>query len=507
MWQRLRLIDLRVICHYSGSIIIICAFTMFIPFITALLCQEWEPAARYLLSGGITFVVGALLRYCRIEPGRLNRRQALAVTGLSWMVLGFFASIPLYYSGHFLTYADALFDGVSGFTTTGASVIVDLDHLSYADNMFRFVMHLFGGLGLIAIALSIGLFGPQSSGTLFSSEGRSEHVLPNVVQTVQFIFRVVFLGIALATVIMMVLCLLAGIEPLRAFLQGLWLSISGIVTGGFTPMSQSVMYYHSLPIEFVLMILMLMGSLSFALYAEVWKGRLRPFFHDIDNRSMLVWLVIATIIFTASMSAGTLMTDLPDLMRRGLFMVCSAFSTTGFQVVTANQLTTVFTSGAFLVLALVMAIGGAAGSTAGGIKVSRIAIIFKSIISTVKETLAPDSARVATSYNHLGRRTLTPDIVRDSTTVFVLYVFTYGIASLVTIAHGYDATQSIFESVAMASNGGIVTGIVAPGMPLSLELFYIILMWAGRLEFVTLVAIIVQIIVTFVPRRKRKVEQ
>ena len=146
------------------------------------LLREWEPAARYLFAAGFALVAGALLRFLRIEPGRLNRRQALAVTGFSWIVLALFASIPLYFSGHYGSYLDALFDGVSGLTTTGASIIVDLDHLSNADNMFRFMEHLIGGLGLIVVALSIGLFGKRAGSSLFTSEGRNEHVVPNVIR-------------------------------------------------------------------------------------------------------------------------------------------------------------------------------------------------------------------------------------------------------------------------------------------------------------------------------------
>ena len=148
-----------------------------------------------------------------------------------------------------------------------------------------------------------------------------------------------------------------------------------------------------------------------------------------------------------------------------------------------------------------MAIGGGAGSTSGGIKFSRIAVIIKSIVSTVKETISPDSARVVVSYNHVGRRILTPDVVKEAMTVFVLYVITYAIGSFVGIAHGYEATQAIFESVAMASNGGITSGLCSQGMPITLELFYMLEMWAGRLEFLTLIALIVKLVASLNPRR------
>lgn len=503
MWQRFSLYDLRVIGHYLGTLTQLFAALMAVPFITALVFQEWEPAERYLLGIGIALVVGTLLQFLRIEPGRLGRRQALAVTGFAWIVLAFFASVPLFLSGHYATYMDALFDGVSGLTTTGATVALDIDHFSNADNMFRFMMHLVGGLGLIVVALSLGIFGKRSGSSLYTAEGRSEHVVPNVVQTTQLILRITLVIIFIAAVVLTALCISIGMEPVRAVLQSIWLAISAFSTGGFAPMAESVSYYNSIPIEVFLMLLMILGSISFVVHAEVWKGRLQSFFGDIEIRTMLIWLLVMTVVVAASLSASALFSDLPAMIRRGLFMVVSAFSTTGLQNVTTNQLTTVFSSGAFLALALIAAVGGSAGSTAGGVKLHRVGIIFKSIVSTVKEAVSPSSARVVVSYNHLGRRVLSSDAVKETMTVFVLFVITYSVGALVGIAHGYEASQAIMESVSMTSNSGIITGIVTPGMSPSLEAFYIFQMWAGRLEFVTLLAVLAEIIASLAPRKRR----
>lgn len=503
MWQRFSLYDLRVIGHYLGTLTQLFAALMAVPFLTALVFQEWEPAERYLLGIGIALVIGTLLQFLRIEPGRLGRRQALAVTGFAWIVLAFFASVPLFLSGHYATYMDALFDGVSGLTTTGATVALDIDHFSNADNMFRFMMHLVGGLGLIVVALSLGIFGKRSGSSLYTAEGRSEHVVPNVVQTTQLILRITLVIIFIAAVVLTALCISIGMEPVRAVLQSIWLAISAFTTGGFAPMAESVSYYNSIPIEVFLMLLMILGSISFVVHAEVWKGRLQSFFGDIEIRTMLIWLLVMTIVVAASLSASALFSDLPAMIRRGLFMVVSAFSTTGFQNVTTNQLTTVFSSGAFLALALIAAVGGSAGSTSGGVKLHRVGIIFKSIVSTVKEAVSPSSARAVVSYNHLGRRVLSSDAVKEAMTVFVLFVITYSVGALVGIAHGYEASQAIMESVSMTSNSGIITGIVTPGMSPSLEAFYIFQMWAGRLEFVTLLAVLAEIIASLAPRKRR----
>lgn len=500
MWQRLSFYDVRVIGHYLGVLVLVSAFGLIPPLLIAVLFGEWSAAARYLFTAGVFLIAGSALRFLRIQPGRLSRQQALAVTGLAWLVLAFFAAIPLHLSGHYASYLDALFEAVSGLTTTGASVVQDLDHLAYADNMWRFTMHLMGGLGLVVVGISFGLFG-KGGASLFSSEGRSEHVVPNVVQTAQFIGKITLVFIAIATVVVTALCLGIGMEPARAFLQSLWVSISAFTTAGFVPMSQNIMYYHSVAIELALVLVMLMGCINFTLHAEIIRGRARAFFEDMEIRSTALWIAVIVVVFMASLAGSRLFSALPVMERRGLFMIFAAFTTTGFQNVTTPQLTGAFSSGAFLVLAILMAVGACSGSTAGGIKVHRFGILVKGVVATLKETLAPDSARVLASYQHIGRRPVTPELVREATTVLLLYGVTYIIGALVGIASGYEASQAIFESVAMASNGGITSGIVVPGMSWPLELFYLFEMWAGRLEFVTLIAVLVQIVVSATPSK------
>ena len=506
MWQRFTLYDIRVIAHYLGVLVLFSTVIYAIPFCVALILCEWEPASRYLTMCGVNALIGLLLRFACMSPRRLSRQQALAVTGISWILLAIIASIPLYQSGHYLSYSDALFDGVSGLTTTGASVINDLEHLSYADNMFRFMMHLFGGLGLIVVALSFGLFG-KGGASLYAAEARSEHVIPNVIQTARLISRITVLFVTVSTIIVALLCFFDGMNPLRAFLHALWVSISGFVTGGFTPTSQSIMYYHSFSIELVLMILMICGAINFALHLDVWNGHIKAFFQDIEMRTMALWLMGLVFVFTASLSSSSVSSDLLALLRRGLFTIIAAFSTAGFQNVTTNAFTTVFTSGVLLMVAVAMAIGGAAGSTAGGIKLFRMGIVFKSIVATIKETLAPDTACVSISYNHLGKHILTPEVTKEAMTVFLLYVITFGVGTVAGIAAGYDAVQAVFEAISMASNGGLVSGIVSPGMPTGLELVYIFEMWAGRLEFVTLLALIVKIFASLFASRSKSAQK
>ena len=498
MWQRLSFYDLRVIGHYLGVLILVMAVIVTVPFFTAIVFGEWSAASRYLFTSGVCLVAGSSLRFLRVQPGRLTRQQAFAVTGLAWFVLAVFAAIPLAGSGHYANLIDAFFEAVSGLTTTGASVVRDLDHLSYADNMWRFVMHLFGGLGLVVVGLTFGLFG-KGGASLFSSEGRSEHVVPNVIQTTRFIAKISIVFIAVSTVIVGCLCLGTGMSPVRAFLQSLWVSISAFMTAGFVPMSQNIMYYHSLAIEGVLVIVMLMGCINFTLHAEILRGRIRSFFDDMEVRSAALWLLFISIVMAATLTGSHLFSDLATIERRGLFMMFAAFTTTGFQNITTVQLSEGLGSGGFLVIAILMAVGACSGSTTGGVKIQRFGILVKSIVATLKEALAPDTAHIVTSYQHIGRHPVTPQLVREATTVLILYGVTYIVGALAGVASGYDASNAIFESIAMASNGGITSGIVVPGMSWPLEIFYIFEMWAGRLEFVTLLALIIQIFVSVTP--------
>ena len=507
MWGRFTIGDLRTIGYYLGVIILFSIAMYVLPIAVGLAFGEWEAVARYLGAVGISLVLGSLLRFLRIGECRLNAQQAMTVTGLAWIVLPLLASIPLFGSGHYASYADALFDGVSGLTTTGASVINDLEHLAYADNMFRFMMHLLGGLGLVVAAQALGLFGKSGSAAMYTSEGRSEHVVANVTNTARFLAKIILVFILVATIILTCMFMFSGMAWNRAALHAFWVSISGLITGGFTPTSQSIMYYHSFAVEVVLMVLMFLGSINFMLYHGLIRGNVRAFFSDLETKTLVFWLAVVMVVLAASLSSSTYFSSLTAMLRHGLFLIISAFTTTGFQTITTNEFTTVLTSGAFLVIAVVMAVGGSAGGTSGGIKLNRVGIIFKSVAQTVKQRIYPESARILTTYEHVGQRTLTTGIIQEATTVFVLFVLTYVLGMLAGIIHGYEATQALFESIAMASNGGLTSGIVSAGMPIGLEMVYILEMWAGRLEFITLLALIVKVVISLNPFAEKRVQR
>ncbi|MBS6940233.1 MAG: TrkH family potassium uptake protein [Slackia piriformis] len=502
MWQKFSLYDFRVIAHYLGVLVLFLAVAQCVPLAVACLLGEWSAASRYLLGAGIALIAGSLLRMCLVSPGKLSPKQALAVTGFAWLVLALLGAVPMVLSGHFGSYLDAVFECMSSWTTTGASLAQDVDHMATSDNMWRFTMQCIGGQGVVVIALSLGLFGRAVDSSLYSSEGRSEHVIPNIMQTARFIVRFSTAFILIGTATLALLCLFLGMEPVRAFFNGLWLSVASFNTGGMTSMSTGMLYYHSGLVELVVMVLILLGSINFTLHSEVWKGRLDHFFKDIEIRTLAIWLSVVIAAFVAALCTSNLYDELPTLLRRGVFTVVSAFSSTGFQTISTNQMTTVISSGALLIIVFCMAIGGSAGSTSGGIKALRVGILAKELVAYIKDMLAPASARQMVSYYHVGRRPLNTDLVRANLAVFMLYGTLFLVTTIVTVAYGYDAAPSLFESVSMVSNIGMSSGIIQPGMPDILKILYIFDMWAGRLEVVTLIALAVSIVASFGPRRR-----
>ena len=201
MWPRLTFDDFRVIGHYLGNLIVFTGAVMAIPLLVALACGDGEIATNYLLSIGVSLFAGFLLCMLKVNPTNLKRKQAVVITALAWMACSLIAALPLYLSGHFLSYFDSLFEAMSGFTTSGFSLCIDIDHLSLADNAWRFIMHFIGGQGIVVIILTIGTFIASWMGTTGAAMllirpllRANAHRKYRVHQVVFFIFLVANIG-------------------------------------------------------------------------------------------------------------------------------------------------------------------------------------------------------------------------------------------------------------------------------------------------------------------------
>lgn len=505
MWVRFKRDDWRTVAHFLGVLVWAIGAIMVVPLATAVLLGEWGPAVHYLFSVGLAFTIGGVLRLADIRPRQITRRQAIIVVALAWLTVGLIGAVPLYLSGHWGSYLDALFEAVSGFTTSGLTLVQDLDHLAYSHNMWRHLTHLIGGQGVIVIAIAFAFVG-RLGGTvsLYQAEGRDEHILPNLMHTARFIWAVTGVIVVVGTIALTLVNLSIGLEPIRAALHGFWITVATYDTGGFAPMSQNTMYYHSGVFETVSMYTMLAGMLNFALHANLWRGDWREMFKNIETRTLAIGMTILTVVISLSLAGSELFGDSFTVFRKGAYHIVSANSGTGHQTIYAAQWLNVVPSGALIAVILAMGFGGAVGSTAGGIKAMRVGVIAKSIVGSVKSALAPESAIIKMRYHHIVDRILSPELASGAASIFVLYLLTYTAGAIVGASYGYDLRAALFESVSATANVGLSAGITSPAMPVGLKITYMLQMWAGRLEFISLFALIAGLFVSARPKRRVK---
>lgn len=503
MWVRFTRSDVKTVAHFLGVLVWAVGAVMTVPLLTAIVFGEWDPALDYLFSIGLAFTVGGALRLAEIRPREITRRQAVLVVAMAWIAAALIGAVPLYLSGHWGSYLDALFEAVSGFTTSGLTLVQDIDHMAHSHNMWRHLTHLMGGQGVIVIAISFAFVG-RLGGTvsLYQAEGRDEHILPNIMHTARFIWVVTGVIVATGTLALWIVSMTIGMEPVRALLHSFWITVAAYDTGGFGPMSQNTLYYHSGLFETVSLFAMLAGMLNFALHADLWRGDWREMYRNIETRTLATSMVLITALVALAMAGDDFFGGFGAVFRKGAYHVISANSGTGHQSFYASQWLNVVPPGAFLGIILAMGFGGAVSSTAGGIKALRIGVIAKSIAGSIKSALAPESATIKMRYHHIVDRILTPELASSAAAIFVLYILTYTTGAIVGAAYGYDMRAALFESVSAAANVGLSAGITSPAMPAGLKITYIIQMWAGRLEFIALFALVVGATVSLSPRRR-----
>ena len=506
MWPRFDIEDFKIIGHYLGTLVLMMGFAMLIPLIVALFLGEKAAFFDFLLGFGVCLFGGNLLRHLRVRPRALDRRQALLIVGFSWIILALASAVPMYASGAYPHFTDAIFDAISAITTTGASIVGDYDHLSVAHQLWRAIMVLMGGQGVIVIALSLGFFGHGGGiSTAYKAEGRMDQVLPNVVGTARFIWIVAIIMVVLGTIIATIICLTLGYGPLEALYNGFYLTISSYDTGGVTPHSSSIIYYHSAALEIFCVLFMMLGIINFVIYSELLAGvKVRGILRNIEVRAIVVWLSLMTVVLVAVLLGNNTFASFEETLRHGTFMSISTMTTTGMQTIYSNQLGIGYSAGFMMVLMLIMIVGGSSGSTAGGIKVVRLAIILMWMKNVLVRTILPKSSVTRSSYHQFGDRALTSDVAVNTMIIFILYVFTAVGGGIVGIAHGYGAIPAIFESIACVSNNGLSAGIMSADMPGALKFTYALEMYLGRLEFIALLATIVEVFLTILPHKRSK---
>ncbi len=483
--------DLRLIGFYLGKVLLGLGLVMLVPAVVALLMQEWNSASAFVIGASLCIIV-AMASEARLATRRqLTWAHGMVIVALAWLIGAIFAAIPMYLGGRFSDFLGALFEGMSGLTTTGMSVIHDLDHTPVSEDLYRHLLQISGGLGIVIVVLSLFAAGGARIATLYAAEARDERILPNVIRTARFIFQVAGTFGVLGISALFIALWSGGFTPGRAIYHAVNLFFSSFATGGFSTMQASMIYYHSASVELIVAVLMLAGTLSFGLHFALWRGDPREVFRHIETRTLAVTTSAFFLVMCWGLLRGGTYDTTESLLRKGLFTLISAASSTGHQVNVGDSYLTDWGVLAPAAVVGAMAIGGMASSTAGGIKAIRIGLAFKTLVHDIRRILLPESALVVTQYHAGKRHVLRADTSRAATTVLLLFTLTFMIGAVGALAYGdLDITQTLFEAVSIGSNIGISIGVVAPEMPNGLMAVYIVMMWLGRLEYVAVFALL-----------------
>lgn len=485
-----RLEDLKIIGFYLGKIILGLAITMFIPILIGLSFREINPVLDFTVAIGLSVLIGLLFtKLCRTDKD-LNWMQGMIVVSLSWIAAMVLSAVPLYLSGHYKSFLDACFETMSGFTTTGLSLAQDLDHLSYAHNLWRHLGPFIGGQGIAIIALSFLLKGTSGAFKMYVGEGRDERLLPNVIHTARFIWLISIIYLIIGTLALGIAGICIGLKPVNSFFHGACIFMAGFDTAGFAPQSQNILYYHSLIFEIITIFIMVVGSLNFNFHYQLWVGNRKETFKNIESRTFLISIMLTFFIVAIGLHQLGVYPQAIALFRKGFFQLISAHTTTGYMTLYAQQFITEWGNLALFGLICAMALGGCICSTAGGIKMLRVGIICKALKEDLKRIIMPEKAIVIEKFHHIKEIFLEDKIVRSALTITLAYIVLYGLGALVGMCYGYPFLEALFESTSAAANVGLSCGITSPTMPAGLKITYIIQMWAGRLEFMSVFAII-----------------
>ena len=457
-----------------GILLIILGAFMLIPFIVEFIYDEEN--STFLSSSALTTFIGILLILTNLEENRkLNLQQAFLLTTLSWLSIAVFGSIPFIFSDLNLSIVDSFFESMSGITTTGSTIIVNLENTPKSILIWRAILQWLGGIGVIVMAITILPLLNVGGMQLFKKDQvsyASEKILPKT--------REVTLVISIIYLVLTLTCGVAYWFVGMNLFDSIAHSMTTIATGGFSTHSDSIGYFQNPKIEIISIIFIILGSLPFIAYIKFFKGEKKIFLKDSQIRGLLNILIISILLMIAYLMFDNKTYDFLDNLRISTFNVVSILSGTGY-------VTSDFSSwGKFplIFFLFLMFIGGCAGSTTCGIKIFRFQILGRFIISQIKKLVYPHGIFPIKYNNEIISNTFIYSII---TFVFLYFFIFFILAALLSI-NGLDFVTSISGSASAISNVGPGLGdIIGPDgnfsdLPNFSKLSLSLGMLLGRLE-------------------------
>lgn len=445
-------------------------FFLILPCIIALIYKE-NQLSTYLLVAGICLLIGSLLSHKKSTDTVFYLKEGCISTVLSWVTLSFFGSLPFVITGEIPHFTDAMFETVSGFTTTGASILSDVEALSHTSLFWRSFTHWIGGMGVLVFLLAVVPMSGASHFNLMRAESPGPSV-GKLVPKLRYTARILYFIYFLLTLIQFFALVLVKMP----WFDALCTSLGTAGTGGFGILNDSIASY-SAPIQWIVTIFMILFAINFNAYYFILFGQIKKAFKMEEVQAFLLIVLSAIILITNDIRG--LYDSLFDAISDASFQVASIISSTGFAT-TDFDLWPGFSK---TILVLLMFIGACAGSTGGGMKVSRYVIVGKAIKKELHSYIHPRSVKQIT----MDEKEVEPDVIRSVNTYFVTFFVIFVLSILIIALEEKDLVTNFTAVTTTMNNIGPGLALVGPTQNFGhftdlSKWVFIFDMLAGRLE-------------------------
>jgi trk system potassium uptake protein TrkH len=460
----------RLTLHITGSLLKYFALAYIFPLCAALYYGE-EKWHIYLYALLLTLGIGLILEFGFKTEKEIERADGFTIVAFTWLLISLFGTLPYVFLG--LGFLDAFFEAMSGFTTTGATILKVVEELPRSAILWRSLTQWLGGMGVIVLFIAILPRLAVGGSQLFDLEATGpmpERLRPRFNTTARLLWTI-YVAFTAAQI-----ALLYFLTKLPLF-DAMCISFSTLSTGGFTPTTASIGAYANPLAEYIIMVFMFLGGTNFLIHYQFLRGNFK-ILKDEEFRLYVILLVVAASLLTVSQGLGS--------YRYGLFQAISIMTCTGFSTADFG----LWSFGARMVLLALMFIGACGGSTGGGIKVARVLTLLKHTRVMMRKAISP-KAVVPLKYN---RKPLPEGVIRDVISFFFLYLLVAIVASITLSFLGLDLETAISAVATCQANCGPGLGAVGPALnyawlPGAAKVILIICMWLGRLEVFTVLMI------------------
>ena len=470
--------NVSIIRKILGYVLMLEAGFLLLPCLVSLVYSE-SVGKVYIACSAVTFLCGLLLGFKKPVSNLFYLKEGCIATALSWLFLSIFGAMPFYFSGEIPSYVDALFETISGFTTTGSSILSDVEVLSHTAIFWRSFTHWIGGMGVLVFLLAVVQMAGGSSINLMKSESPGPSV-GKLVPKMKYTARILYF-IYMALTVMEIIFLLCGDMPI---FDAVTTAFGTAGTGGFGIKNDSIGGYSQY-IQWVVTIFMILFGVNFNFYYFLLLKKLDKAFKMEEVKAYFIIILVATGIIFADVVR--ICSSVGDALCKSMFQVASIITTTGFSTADFN----LWSSTSKTVLIMLMFIGACAGSTGGGIKVSRYVIVSKSIGKELHSYLHPRSVKKIS----FDGKPVDHEIVRATNVYYVSFVLIFVVSLLIVSLENFDLTTNFTAVAATINNIGPGLSLVGPtdnfGKFSVLSKFVLMFdMLAGRLELFPMLILI-----------------